>query len=75
MSWGGASTIISLFAIGRNLAVVNANPGGIVNAYGQAGAAPTELMLAPGQTFSISNAASPSYAITAYNIVVIPEAG
>jgi len=75
MSWGGVSIVIGLIAIGRNLATVNANPGGLVNAFGAGGAAPTEIMLAPGQTFSVSNSSSTGYAITAYNIVVIPEAG
>jgi hypothetical protein len=35
---------------------------------------PTEIMLAAGQTFAISSA-NLSNPITAYNIVVIPEAG
>lgn len=73
MSFGGTSINTTLIAIGRNLAAVNGNYGGLINGYGSAGFAPTEIMLAPGQTFSTSS--SPQYPLGPYNIVVIPEAG
>ena len=80
LSWGNnasASAVVS--SIGRNLAyttgsgviannasysgtIVDNSVSGITNT-----GLPTELMLAPGQTFSAS--------CGAYNIVVIPEAG
>jgi len=83
MSWGGVSYTSNLSAIGRNVAFqsggyingaeisLSAN-----NAFGSVipnsglvivGAFPTEIMLAPTQTFSATCAV--------YNIVVIPEAG
>ena len=79
MSWAGVSANSAFSAIGRNLAFMVSklpvggqalsNPTGITgnNAFGDNGALPTEIMLAPGQTFSAS--------CGPYNIVVIPEAG
>jgi len=80
MSWAGVSITADIVAIGRNLAFNNVDSisSGIMsanNALGNStnqgirfdGALPTELMLAPGQTFSAS--------CGAYNVVVIPEAG
>lgn len=74
--------------IGRNLAVFNIfGTGGSAqvsnaasNVYGAGDesivSAPTEIMLAPTQTFSITAPILPiGSIITAYNIVVIPEAG
>jgi hypothetical protein len=76
VSWGsGATAKSSAQAFGRNLAYVSNIPGtanGFGNnmAYGSGQSPlPTEIMLAAGQTFSISGA------IGSYNIVVIPEAG
>lgn len=83
ISWAGVSASSSYAtAIGRNLAFNNTtNP----NQHGQIGnnmivldgydatatALPTEVMLASGQTFSISS----PFTMRSYNIVVIPEAG
>lgn len=83
MSWGGVSYTSSLAAIGRNLAFQSGgylsgvelslsanNAFGAVNPVSgaiQTGAMPTEIMLAPTQTFTAT--------CGAYNIVVIPEAG
>jgi len=74
MSWAGVSIsgqyISNLSAIGRNLAYTSGLSGSAsFNAYTNsgAGATPTEIMLAPGQTFSA--------VCGPYNIVVIPEAG
>ena len=78
INWGGAGASVSgqtgvSYAIGRNLAfTVLAGTAGFAANNGflppQTGSTlPTELMLAPGQTFSAS--------CGAYNIVVIPEAG
>lgn len=79
MSWAGISASSAFSAIGRNLAFSNieitqgssaqGNPVALSanNALGGDGALPTELMLAPGQTFSAS--------CGPYNIVIIPEAG
>lgn len=61
-----ASSIVSLF--GQNMINVDSvpgNPGSVAEISNNA--LPTELMLAPGQTFSAT--------CDAYNIVVIPEAG
>ena len=85
MSFGGATISVSLVAIGRNLAAgyLSFSGASSQSAFGQnalysqntgPSAAPTEIMLAPGQTFSTS-APNPSYPLGAYNIVVIPEAG
>jgi hypothetical protein len=75
INWAGTGASSTLNTIGRNLAfsILYGSVGGAVanNADGSASAntaLPTEIMLAPGQTFSASN-------ISAYNIVVIPEAG
>lgn len=84
MSWAGVSYTSSLGAIGRNLAFygggfISSSVGTAVagnNAFGTInqvtstvtnGAFPTEIMLAPTQTFTAT--------CSAYNIVVIPEAG
>jgi len=76
LGWAGVSAVGSgLSAIGRNLAYVSAslaNSISVNNAFttstgGPTASLPTELMLAPGQTFSGT--------CGAYNIVVIPEAG
>ncbi len=80
MSWAGVSisgpNTRNSYAIGRNLAFNNIYSGGIsannfsaqnFDTSGNPGL-PTELMLAPGQTFATTG-------IDAYNIVVIPEAG
>lgn len=75
INWAGVSiTTNSLTAIGRNLGFVTSALASVSagNAYstssgGAATGAPTEIMLAPGQTFSAS--------CGPYNIVVIPEAG
>ena len=77
ISWAGVSVTATTKAFGRNLAflttisyVTNSN-----NMEGSDSAnAPTELMLAPGQTFSLS-AGSSNRPNGPYNIVVIPEAG
>lgn len=81
ISWAGVSVTASYpLAIGRNLAF-NASPNFSTSPPGLSGnnaapydqseatnfALPTELMLAPGQTFSAT--------CGAHNIVVIPEAG
>lgn len=74
MSWGGVFvSSAGLSAIGRNLAYTSASSTSSNNslttvASGTADALPTEIMLAPNQTFSATG-------ITAYNIVVIPELG
>lgn len=78
MSWAGVSITANnvVAAIGRNLAFnnaasnigISANNMGISSVSEVAEAAlPTEIMLASGQTFSAT--------CTAYNVVVIPEAG
>ena len=76
--------------IGRNLAFTNytsagqgqytpaitSNNGSYVSVQGSPVefGVPTELMLSPGQTFSVTTS-NPSFPSNAYNIVVIPEAG
>ena len=72
ISWAGVSASIPLgtSAIGRNLAFQDSDGGSGNNGFfgfAGIGGLPTELMLAPGQTFTAS--------CGAYNIVVIPEAG
>ena len=86
VSWAGVSaTSAYAIAIGRNLAFSNTYGSGgvatigfvasnmnVLDGYEATGTAlPTEVMLAPGQTFSISS----PYTMGSYNIVVIPEAG
>jgi len=73
ISWGGVGVTAPLRAIGRNVAFSgpgssgnNAVPGP-TDTNAVPGALPTELMLAPNQTFTA--------VCGAYNIVVIPEAG
>ena len=84
MSWAGVNLSINLAAIGRNLAAVgtygsqNAYPITYSSGFVAVGAAPTEIMLAVGQTFSTSISASASAGgavLGVYNIVIIPEAG
>jgi hypothetical protein len=69
VNWAGVSATGLFNAIGRNLAtsgiISTANNGLITSSSNSA--LPTELMLAPSQTFSAI--------CGAYNIVVIPEAG
>ena len=69
VSGGGTNSIAG--AIGRNLAFTTISGGdGIAASNMRSGidsSLPTELMLAPGQTFSAT--------CGVYNIVVIPEAG
>jgi hypothetical protein len=72
INWAGvsanASSEAGLFAIGRNLATVTVSQASGNNAFGNfAFGLPTEIILAPGQTFSA--------VCSTYNIVVIPEAG
>ncbi len=69
LNWAGVSATGPFTAIGRNLATsggLSTANNGLITTSGNS-ALPTELMLAPGQTFSALCAA--------YNIVVIPEAG
>jgi hypothetical protein len=69
LNWAGVSVSAPFFAIGRNLATsgpVNTANNGLAST-NISSALPTELMLAPGQTFSAQ--------CLQYNIVVIPEAG
>lgn len=74
ISWAGVSvSSTGLSAIGRNLAYTSASSTSSNNSLtldltGTAAALPTEIMLAPTQTFSATG-------ITSYNIVVIPELG
>ena len=69
LSWGGVAVSAVIQAIGRNLAVAKSSTNNAISnaTSGSQQALPTELMLAPGQTFSAS--------CGAYNVVVIPEAG
>ena len=74
ISWAGVSVTATTTAFGRNLAF-NPQYAGSTNMQGTNVAnAPTELMLAPGQTFSLS-AGRVDRPNGPYNIVVIPEAG
>jgi hypothetical protein len=69
LSWAGVSVNSQLTAIGRNLAtsgIISTANNGLTAGTGNF-ALPTEIMLAPGQTFATT--------CGAYNIVVIPEAG
>jgi hypothetical protein len=81
MNWAGVSVNANLSIIGRNLAfsdinfsntlsatVIANNAFSDITGAGDDGGLPTELMLASGQTFSVTG-------INAYNIVVIPEGG
>lgn len=74
MSWAGIIVNSSgLSAIGRNLAYTSATSASANNSLttastGTAAALPTEIMLAPTQTFSATG-------VSAYNIVIIPELG
>jgi hypothetical protein len=87
MSWsatgGGTVTVTStLTSIGRNLAFYENNTNGYSIAGNNAtsssnndGALPTEIMLAAGESFSISTINPLAIPVSAYNIVIIPEAG
>jgi hypothetical protein len=80
MSWsatgGGTVSVTStLTSIGRNLAFYEYSSLSANNAISSSttdGALPTEIMLAAGQTFSLSSSA---LTVSSYNIVIIPEAG
>lgn len=90
ISWGnGASVAIPVgVRIGRNLSFNNISSGAGVGVVPSAITSnngsfdssivsfgvPTELMLAAGQTFSVTTS-NPSFPSGSYNIVVIPEAG
>ena len=74
ISWAGVSVTATTTAFGRNLAFNPQYAGSSNMQGGNVTNAPTELMLAPGQTFSLS-AAAPIRPNGPYNIVVIPEAG
>ena len=82
MGWAGNTIDLpvgSNITFGRNLAFSFQDSGvgrfNSNNMFGANGSLPTEIMIAPGQTFSITaNTVTPS-AIDVYNIVVIPEAG
>jgi hypothetical protein len=84
MSWsatGGGTVSITSFltSIGRNLAFYEGNSNtntitsnNAISSSNTEGALPTEIMLAAGQTFSLSSITS---TVSSYNIVIIPEAG
>lgn len=85
MSWatGVSLSIGQAVRLGRNLATGYLGVGGpgfiaLQNLYtpytGSYTGYPTELMLAPGQTFSVTTT-NPAVPVNSYNIVVIPEAG
>ena len=80
VSWAGVTTRIppqgtDSLKFGRNIAFNSTTNSGN-NLVGGVGGAPTEIMIAPGQNFAITaNTSQSTSAITAYNIVVIPEAG
>jgi len=71
LNWSGVGVTAQLQAIGRNLAFSGTIGNNAIPIVSNSGppitALPTELMIAPGQTFSAS--------CGAYNIVVIPEGG
>lgn len=83
LSWAGvtaSATSNVIRAIGRNLAFYSIqNSIGAIAGNNMLGnndsALPTEIMLAPGQTFSATSGDSTNFPLGAYNIVVIPEAG
>ena len=77
ITWAGNSIAEDrVQAFGRNLAFSNGSTtiSNNMNPAGGDSSFPTEIMLAAGQTFSISTNLS-IYPLGAYNIVVIPEAG
>lgn len=85
MSWatGVSLSIGQAVRLGRNLATGYLGAGGpgfvsLQNLFtpyvGSYTGYPTELMLAPGQTFSVTTT-NPAIPVNSYNIVVIPEAG
>ena len=74
ISWAGVSLTVIAYALGRNLAYVGAQNNHDMVSGNSGYNAPTELMLAPGQTFSLS-AGRVDRPNGPYNIVVIPEAG
>jgi hypothetical protein len=80
MSWsataGGTVSIPTGFAgIGRNIAFssssTNFTNDAVIGSGNKENALPTEIILAPGQTFSLTAGANSM----SYNIVFIPEAG
>ena len=84
MTWGGGANInlVSDCTIGRNIAfldTINTSLGGIAgqNAFtnhaGGFEGAPTELALANGDTFSLTDGGGSTS--NTYNILVIPESG
>ena len=84
MTWGGGAsiTLVSDCTIGRNIAfldTINTSLGGIAgqNAFtnhaGGFEGAPTELALANGDTFSLTDGGGSTS--NTYNILVIPESG
>lgn len=73
MSWTGGNVSIpaGVYAIGKNLATISSGN----NMQGTSPAsAPTEIMLAPGETFAVMSNIS-VYPVLSYNIVIIPENG
>ena len=85
MSWGTASIDpdvqtqdlgTAIITFGRNLAFTGNNSGSGSNMTfsGTYTALPTEIMLAAGETFTVT-AKTPTRPLGAYNIVIIPEAG
>jgi len=83
MNWGGGATISfpQRVIMGRNIAAVyTSNANGLstqnVNSIptGSFDGAPTELALANGDTFSLTNSVGSSVTYI-YNILIIPESG
>lgn len=77
MGWAGNTITLPVgnVTFGRNLAYLSNSSSISNNMIGGTGALPTEIMIAPGQNFSITaNTVTPT-AIGVYNIVVIPEGG
>lgn len=72
ISGGGAQTGLSVYA--NNMSPVDSSVAGI-GAEFYNGALPTELMLAPGQTFTATGTATGGSGTLQYNIVIIPENG
>jgi hypothetical protein len=84
MSWGGGASVglVELTRMGRNLAFLDtvssaysitgiAGQNAFTNHAGGFAGAPTEIALANGDTFSVSDSGSSNV----YNILVIPESG
>jgi len=81
MNWGGGATISfpQTIVIGRNIAALTTSGNGISSqnvseAQNNFDGAPTELALANGDTFSLTNSGSTSVRYI-YNILIIPESG